>query len=62
MSCQENTNILEFIYDDVCEMTRGEILKELRSREGFTRATYQIDTLIDLLCQQRWEEWPEGPF
>ena len=62
MSNQYTDAAIEFIYDDVCEMTRGQILKELRSRKGFTRATYQIDTLIDLLVTQRWEEWPEGPF
>ena len=62
MSNQYNDQIIETIYDSVCEMSRYEILKELKSREGFTRATYQIDTLIDLLVTQRWEEWPEGPF
>jgi hypothetical protein len=57
----------EYIYDTVCDMTRGEILKELKSREGFTRDTYQIDTLIDLLAAQRIEEaqdrwaWYDGP-
>lgn len=56
MSNQYTEAANEAIYDDVCEMTRGEILKELKSREGFTRATYQIDTLIDLLAEQRIEE------
>ena len=47
---------IETIYNDVIEMTRYDILQELRSRAGFTADTYKIENLQNLLVEQRFEE------
>ena len=56
MSNQYNDQIIEAIYEDVIEMTRYDILQELRSRAGFTADTYKIENLQNLLVEQRFEE------
>ena len=60
MSYHFTEQAIEANYNDVVEMTRYDILQELRSRKGFTAETYQIENLQDLLTEQRFNDRYEG--
>jgi hypothetical protein len=53
MSNQYTEAAIETIYEAVCMMERYDILQELRSRDGFTADTYQIESLRGRLIDQR---------
>ena len=53
MSNQYTEAAIETIYEAVCMMERYDILQELRSRDGFSAATYQIESLRGRLIDQR---------
>jgi Fe2+ or Zn2+ uptake regulation protein len=53
MSNQYTDAAIETIYEAVSMMERYDILQELKSREGFTAETYQIESLRGLLIDQR---------
>jgi len=64
-----NDQILERIFDDVSEMNTSSILQELEGGmfagmcESFDMrvALTDRDKVIELLCNKRFEELPEGP-
>jgi len=53
MSNQYAEAAIETIYEAVEMMERYDVLQELRSRDGFTADTYQIESLRGLLIDQR---------
>ena len=53
MSNQYAEAAIETIYEAVEMMERYDVLQELRSREGFTADTYQIESLRGRLIDQR---------
>ena len=53
MSNQYTEAAIETIYEAVCMMERYDILQELRSRDGFSADTYQIESLRGRLIDQR---------
>jgi hypothetical protein len=58
MSNEINTQILERISDEVNDMPIQHVKWELGDKaDPFTK----VDTLRDMLVNQRFEEWPEGP-
>jgi|LWDU01.1.fsa_nt_gi Fe2+ or Zn2+ uptake regulation protein len=56
MSNQYAEAAVETIYEAVEMMERYDVLQELRSREGFTAETYQIESLRGLLIDQRLQD------
>ena len=53
MSNQYTEAAVETIYEAVSMMERYDILQELKSRDGFSADTYQIESLRGLLIDQR---------
>jgi hypothetical protein len=56
MSNQYAEAAIETIYEAVEMMERYDVLQELRSRDGFTADTYQIESLRGLLIDQRLQD------
>ena len=56
MSNNATTNALEYIYDDVCEMGRKEVRRELNQPLSmfFTLFNESLDQLQDRLIEQRF--------
>jgi hypothetical protein len=60
MSCQYNEAAQEYVMDCVVEMSRYDILRELRV--SLPRFTTPLETLQDMLIEQRIEELPDCPY
>lgn len=58
MSNEINTQILERISDEVNDMPIQHVKWELGDRAD---PFMKVDTLREMLVNQRFEEWPEGP-
>lgn len=69
MSHEVNTQILERIMDEVCEMSTSAILQELNGGKMDPGICESWDMRVALSCREtaaeklvnkRFEEWPEG--
>ena len=58
MSNEINTQILERISDEVNDMPIQHVKWELGDKAD---PFMKVDTLREMLVNQRFEEWPEGP-